>query len=188
MRIVAGRHRGRRLAAPEGGAIRPTADRTRESLFNILLHAPFAGGGDWALNGIRVLDAFAGSGALGLEALSRGAAHITFMDTATAALAAIHSNARALGEDTAITSLLADPSTPPPADQSCRLVLMDPPYGSGLAAPALVALAAAGWIAPDAVSVIELGKAEPFDPPAGFAVMDERTYGAAKLIFLTGKS
>ncbi len=187
MRIVAGKHRGRRLAAPEGSAIRPTADRTREALFNILLHAPFAGGGTWSLKGIRVLDAFAGSGALGLEALSRGAAHVTFMDTATAALAAIRGNARALGEDTAITSLLADPGAPPPADPACGLVLMDPPYGSELAGPALVALADAGWVAPDAVCVVELGKAEQFDPPAGFAVMDERSYGAAKLIFLTGK-
>ncbi len=185
MRIVAGRHRGRRLVAPEGVDVRPTSDRVREALFNILLHAPFAGGGDWTLADVRVLDAFAGSGALGLEALSRGAGQVTFMDMDTAALAAIRRNAAALGETGNAHILRADPTQPPPADAACRLVLMDPPYGSGLAAAALVSLAEQGWIGPGAVCAIELGREEAFDPPTGFMERDARSYGAARLVFLT---
>lgn len=184
MRIVAGRHRGRRLEAPAGGDIRPTGDRVREALFDILAHAAFAGGGGWTLAGVRVLDAFAGSGALGLEALSRGAAHATFMDTATAALAAVRRNADRLGEGERATLLRADPARPPAAPAPCALVLMDPPYRSGLAGPALQALKAQGWLAEDAIAVVELAAREDFAPPPGLVVADSRTYGAARLVFL----
>lgn len=188
MRIIAGRHRGRRIEAPvfgmDGGAVRPTADRVRESLFNIIAHAPFAGRGQWSLAGARILDAFAGSGALGLEAISRGAGHAVFMDTATAAVAVIRRNAETLGEGDKITVLRADPGNPPTTDAPCALVLMDPPYGSGLAAPALAALAARGWVADGAVCAVEVAADEDVTPPQGFGVADTRRYGAARVVFL----
>ncbi len=182
MRIVAGSHRGRRLSAPVGGAVRPTADRVRETLFNMLSHgraAPAAG-----LAGARVLDAFAGSGALGLEALSRGAAHASFMETRAEALEALRANVHSLALDAATTILAADLRNPPKAQETCQFVLMDPPYGGALAAPALTALAKAGWIAPGASCAVELSAREPFTPPPGFAPVDDRRVGAARLVFL----
>ena len=197
MRIVAGRHRGRRLEAPAGMALRPTADRTREALFNILTQgklpwrAPVGGigaGGQGAegqgaesqgaersgnpLAGARALDAFAGTGALGLEALSRGAAFVTFMENQAAALAACRNNIALLEETARAQALRCDVLRPPPAPAPCDLVLMDPPYNQGLAAPALAALEAAGWLAPGALGVIELMAAEPFALPEGFEALD----------------
>ncbi|MDH3473293.1 MAG: 16S rRNA (guanine(966)-N(2))-methyltransferase RsmD [Rhodospirillales bacterium] len=181
MRIVAGRHRGRRLLAPEGLAVRPTSDRTREALFNILA----SGRGVPALEGAQLLDAFAGTGALGLEALSRGAARVTFMESLPAALATLRRNIGLLGEEECGRVLQADVLRPPPAkDGPVRIVLMDPPYGQGLAAPAIAALAAAGWIGPETLIVVELMAGEAFAPPQGFAIRDERKYGKARLVFL----
>ena len=186
MRIVAGRFRGRPLAAPEGLAVRPTSDRAREALFNILVQGKIAERGP-ALTGARVLDAFAGTGALGLEALSRGAAHVVFMEEHVAAEAVLHDNLRRLDVQDESTVLRADVLRPPPAARHggpCGLVLMDPPYNQGLAAPALAALAAAGWIAPGATVAVELMKAETFEAPAGFELRDARDYGKAKVAFL----
>ncbi|MCH8002074.1 MAG: RsmD family RNA methyltransferase [Proteobacteria bacterium] len=209
MRIVAGRHRGRRLEAPAGMAVRPTADRTREALFNILTQgklpwrAPVGGqgvGGQGVaeqgvkgqgaerrgnpLAGARALDAFAGSGALGLETLSRGAAFVTFMENQAAALAACRNNIALLEETARSEALRCDVLRPPPAPAPCDLVLMDPPYNQGLASPALAALEAAGWLAPGALGVVELMAKEPFAPPEGFETLDERKYGKARLVFL----
>ena len=181
MRIVAGRHRGRTLLAPEGLAVRPTADRTREALFNILAQGRLGGP---ALEGARVLDAFAGTGALGLEARSRGAAFVTFMESQATALAALEKNVRALGERENSECLRADVLHPPAAKEAADLVLMDPPYGQGLAEPALSALRAAGWIGPETVAVVELMAKEPFAAPEGFTPLDERKYGQARLVFL----
>ena len=188
MRIVGGRLRGRQIAAPEGLAVRPTADRTRESLFNILTQGRLAGpapGG--VLEGAKVLDAFAGSGALGLEALSRGAGHATFLEEQAAALTALRRNVAALGVGAETTILRADvlrPPAPNPETGPARLVLMDPPYNQGLAEPALAALAAGGWIAAGALVAVELLKSEPFAPPAGFEPADERLYGKARVVIL----
>ncbi len=182
MRIVAGSHRGRRLRAPAGGAVRPTADRVRETLFNMLAHgraAPAAG-----LAGARVLDAFAGSGALGLEALSRGAAHATFMENRAEALEALRANIHSLALDAVTTIHTADLRDPPKPPEPCEFLLMDPPYGGALAAPALTALAEVGWMAPGALCVVELAAREPFTPPADFALLDDRRVGAARLVFL----
>ena len=181
MRIVAGRFRGRALAAPEGLAVRPTADRTREALFNILGQGR---GGPPPLEGARVLDAFAGTGALGLEARSRGAAFVTFMESQPAALAALERNIESLDERAHAKALGADVLRPPRAEEAADIVLMDPPYGQGLAEPALEALAAAGWIAAETIVVVELMAKEPFEPPPGFAVTDQRKYGKARLVFL----
>ncbi len=194
MRIVGGRLRGRRLEAPGGTALRPTADRTREALFNILCQGkldwrPEAGsGGDvpgsTPLAGARALDAFAGTGALGLEALSRGAGFVTFMENQAAALDACRRNLDALDEAARAELLRGDVLRPAKAKAPCELVLMDPPYNQDLAPPALAALRSAGWLAPGALAAVELMAQEPFTPPAGFETLDERKYGKARLVFL----
>lgn len=183
MRIVGGRHRGRRLAAPRDRRIRPTLDRARQALFDLLAHGPYGGPEGPMPIGRAVLDAFAGTGALGLEALSRGAARVRFLDTDADALALVRRNAGFAAPDE-VEVERRDATRPGPAPEAFDLVLLDPPYRSGLAGPALAALAAAGWLAPDAIAVIELATAEPFEPPAGFALADQRRYGAARLVIL----
>ena len=184
MRIVGGRHRGRKLAAPPGSDTRPTADRVRESLFNILVHGGAGLGGEDVVRDARVLNAFAGTGALGLEALSRGARHVTLIDNDGAALGACRANVAALGEQARASVLAGDVLVPVRAAEPCTLVLMDPPYRSGAAAPALVALEAAGWIAAGAVCVVEIAANEIFAAPPGFDLADERRYGAARIVIL----
>ncbi len=191
MRIVGGRLRGRRLEAPGGTTLRPTADRTREALFNILCQGKLdwrpgrrAGGEGNPLGGARVLDAFAGTGALGLEALSRGAGFVTFMENQAAALNACRHNIEALDGAAQTELLRGDVLRPPPARAPCELVLMDPPYNQDLAPPALAALRAAGWLEPGALATVELMATEPFTPPDGFETLDERKYGKARLVFL----
>jgi 16S rRNA (guanine966-N2)-methyltransferase len=183
MRIVAGRHRGRRLLAPPGEAVRPTSDRAREALFNILSHGRLAAGGI-PFAEAAMLDAFAGTGALGLEALSRGAAEAVFIEKDRAALAMLRKNVQALGESARSRILPGDATRPPRAMAGCTVAFLDPPYQSGLAAPALRALDAAGWFTRDALAVIELAAREELSPPAGFILVDERVYGAARLVFL----
>lgn len=179
MRLVAGRHKGRRLAAPGGRVARPTADRTREALFNILAHS-----GHVELDGSVVVDCFAGSGALGLEALSRGAAHATFLDSHPESLAAIRANVATLGEAERAAIVKADATRPPPARQPCTLAFLDAPYHSGLSERCLEALARQGWLAPGALCVVEVAAKETVTAPAGFMVVDDRTYGAARLVLL----
>jgi 16S rRNA (guanine966-N2)-methyltransferase len=183
MRIVGGRHRGRRLVAPPGDAVRPTSDRAREALFNILSHGEFAAAGQ-PFAGENVVDAFAGTGALGLEALSRGAARAAFIETDRAALSALRRNLAALDEEDAADVIAGDATRPPRAPYACALAFLDPPYRSELATPALTALATAGWLAPQALAIVEIAAKEPFSPPSGFAMIDARVYGAARLVFL----
>jgi 16S rRNA (guanine966-N2)-methyltransferase len=183
MRIVGGRHRGRRLLAPPGETVRPTSDRAREAMFNILSH------GDLAAEGIpfadaTVLDAFAGTGAVGLEALSRGAAEAVFIERAPEARAMLRKNIEALGESDRTRILPGDATRPPRASVACAVVFLDPPYRSGLAAPALMALSAVGWFAPGALAIVEIAAGEVFPTPPGFTLCDERVYGAARLVFL----
>lgn len=185
MRIVSGRHRGRPVHAPPGADIRPTADRVREALYNILEHRGWGEGGLSPVVGARVLDAFCGTGALGIEALSRGAAHATFMDDRPSALAACRDNLRRFGETADTAEVLqGDCLNPVRPHMACSLVLLDPPYGRNLAAAALDALAARGWIAAGALCVAETGSKEELVPPQGFEVLDDRRYGAARLRFL----
>jgi 16S rRNA (guanine966-N2)-methyltransferase len=184
LKIVGGKHRGRTIATPEGQTTRPTSNRAREALFNILMHANWSSDGTSPLIDARVLDAFAGSGALGIEALSRGAAHVTFLDSDPAAVKLIGENLRKVGETAAAKVIRADVTRPPPSREACDLVFLDPPYRSGLAAPALTALAEAGWLKPGAVATVELGHAEDLGPPARFETIDERRYGAAKIVIL----
>ncbi len=174
MRIIAGAWRGRALTAPPGEATRPTADRVRQALFDRLLHAAWAGRD--AVEDAAVLDAFAGTGALGLEALSRGAASAVFIENDPAALLALRRNVAAADGKGRV--LAADALRPPPGTP-CRLIFLDPPYGAGLIGQAVAALARAGWIAPDALLIAELGRAEP-DPAAD--LLADWTHGAARMV------
>ena len=183
MRIVGGKHRGRRIEAPPGLEVRPTSDRAREALFNILIHGHLAADGTSPLPGARVLDAFAGSGALGLEALSRGAGHALFIESDAKACAAIRANAKALGETANTTVMPGDATKPPPCPGApCGIVFLDPPYGRDLAAPALAALAARSWVADGAVCVVELAINDGITLPADFTLIDDRRYGKARLL------
>ena len=176
MRIIAGALRGRRLVAPAGAATRPTADRVRQALFDMLAHAPWA---ENALAEALVLDVFAGSGALGLEALSRGAASAVFIDNDRAALAALDTNIAACRMAARARVLAADATRPPPGTPR-TLIFIDPPYGQTLLAPTLAALDGAGWLAHDSVIAAELGRADPLPPIFGPPLV-ERRHGAARL-------
>jgi 16S rRNA (guanine966-N2)-methyltransferase len=172
VRIIAGRYKGRRLTAPPGAETRPTSDRARQALFDMLLHAPWAEG---AIAGAAVLDVFAGTGALGLEALSRGAASAAFIESGRPALAALRANIAACGAGDLCRVVAGDALTPP-RGAACGLVFLDPPYGQGLVPQALAALANAGWLAPRALIIAEVGGAEPAPP-----LLVERRFGAARL-------
>jgi len=184
VRITAGIHRSRKLAVPAGREVRPTSDRARQALFNILEHGGFRDGDGSPIRDAHVLDAFAGSGALGLEALSRGAAGAAFMESAAPALEAIRRNVEACREGPRAEILRADATRPPHASVGCGVIFLDPPYHKGLATPALAALAAAGWLAPDAICCVELAADEDFTPPEGFEALDERRYGVARIFLL----
>ena len=177
MRIVAGIWRGRTLLAPAGSATRPTADRVRQALFDMLLHAPW--GGPALIEDARVLDAFAGTGAFGLEALSRGAAHATFVEHDRAALAALRTNIAACSAGEHCT-LLAMDALSVPTGETADLAFLDPPYHSGLLARAIAHLRAVGRIAPGCVVIAETARDEP--PPASH-LLAERAHGAARLSF-----
>ncbi len=184
MRIVAGRLRGRRIVPPSGTAVRPTASRVREALFDILGHAAWAGAA--RLQGAQVLDAFAGSGALGFEALSRGAKAATFLEREADHCRLIEANAATLGVADEIQVLRRDATRPGRPTVRADLVFLDPPYGAGQAAPALAALAREGWLAPDALVAAELALEEDLVPPPGFEPIDARRYGRTRLVFLVG--
>lgn len=181
LRLVAGRHRGRKLAAPPGETTRPTSDRVRQALFDMLWHAPWAG--REAVEDQRVLDAFAGSGALGLEALSRGAGHVCFLEQDRVALAVLRQNIALLKEEAQCTVLAGDVLRPRLATAPCALVLLDPPYGRDLVPKALAALGAAGWIAPGALVAAELGREEALEVPC-FTEVASRDHGPARMVFL----
>jgi 16S rRNA (guanine966-N2)-methyltransferase len=180
MRIVAGSHRGRRLETPADDRIRPTSDRIRESLFNILGHRL-----DGGFAGKRVLDGFAGTGALGLEALSRGAASALFVDRDREALALCRRNAAALGFAKQADFRLTDLTHAGPAAGQFDLVFLDPPYGESLAGKALSAVHGAGWLSPAAIAAIEADRSQPEIVPPGFAVIDSRDYGRTRIILVT---
>jgi 16S rRNA (guanine966-N2)-methyltransferase len=181
MRIVAGEFRGRTLATPKGSSIRPTSDRLREALFNVLAH-----GYDDPVAGARVIDLFAGTGALGLEALSRGAQAAVFVDDGAEARGLIRANVDALGLG-GRTRLFRRDATKlgergPVAPFS--LAFLDPPYGRDLAGPSLVSLAKGGWLVAGALAVVEESSAALLQPPAGFIVEEVRHYGDTSLTFL----
>ncbi len=182
MRIVAGRNRGRAILAPEGLDIRPTADRARQAVFDLLTHSLEMP--DRLLAEATVLDAFAGTGAMGLEALSRGAQRCTFLDSDQRAIVCLRANAQALNELSRATFLRGDATAPPAPSTPVTLAFLDPPYGKALCMPALVALAEAGWFAPGAIVVVEHDSAEIIEELPGFQEIDDRRYGRAQFKFL----
>lgn len=177
MRIVAGAWRGRPLAAPPGEATRPTADRVRQALFDMLLHAPWGGGA--LLEGAAVLDAFAGTGAFGLEALSRGAGGASFIERDRAALAALRANIAACRAEPRCRVISGD-ALRPPQGAPVGLVFLDPPYAEGVLPQAVEALGAAGWIGADTVVIAESTAAAP-PPPLALTHLADRTHGAGRI-------
>jgi 16S rRNA (guanine966-N2)-methyltransferase len=188
VRIVAGDFRGKAIAAPAGEATRPTSDRARQAIFNILEHAAWSPG----VRDVRVIDLFAGSGALGFEALSRGAAFCLFVETDEAARGAIRENVDGLDGSGSLfgrtrvhrrdaTDLGVRPGGDGPA---FGLAFLDPPYAKGLGETALARLADGGWLAPGAVAVFERGVGEPPLDAPGYVALDVRDYGAARVHFL----
>jgi len=180
MRVVGGKFRGRPLAGPNTTQIRPTADRLRESIFNILAHAY-----DDPIAGARVLDLFAGTGALGLEALSRGATFVLFVDDGAEARALIRQNVETLGT-AGVTRIFRRDATKLGSvhpNDPFSLIFLDPPYGKGLAEQALVSAREGGWLTPDALIVVEEAKAV-FVTPEGFEEIERRDYDGTEIAFL----
>jgi len=181
MRVVGGRLKGRNLASPSSREIRPTADRLRESVFNILIHAY-----DDPIQDARVLDLFAGTGALGIEAVSRGAAFTLFVDNGAEARALLRNNVEALGLGGVTKVYRRDATNLGPVHpmEPFSLAFLDPPYGKGLGEKALTSARDGGWLAPDALIVVEEASDAGFAPPAGFDEIERRDYGDAQLVFL----
>jgi len=187
MRIVGGSFRGRRIEAPKGQNTRPTTDRVRESLFNILAHSD-----DVELEGARVLDLFAGSGALGFEAISRGASFCLFVDTDAAARGAIRNNVEALSlfGNTRIHRRSAESLGTKPAGVGppFTLVFMDPPYRKDLVEPTLATLASGAWLAPETLIIAEHEKEASFALPSGYELKEQRSFGDTEMSFITAPS
>ena len=181
MRVVGGRLKGRNIAAPSSRDIRPTADRLRESVFNILFHAY-----DDPIEGARVLDLFAGTGALGIEAVSRGAAFTLFVDNGAEARALLRNNVEALGLGGVTKVYRRDATNLGPAHpvEPFALVFLDPPYGKGLAEKALASLRSGGWLVPGALLVVEESKAANVAAPEGFEELERRAYDDTEFVFL----
>jgi len=181
MRVVGGRLKGRNLASPSSQAIRPTADRLRESVFNILIHAY-----DDPVQDARVLDLFAGTGALGIEAVSRGAAFTLFVDNGAEARALLRNNVESLGLGGVTKVYRRDATNPGPAHpmEPFALAFLDPPYGKGLAEQALASLRDGGWLTAGALLVVEEAKAAAFAVPHGFEELERRAYDDTEFVFL----
>ena len=178
LRLLGGALKGARLSSPEGTGLRPTSVRRRAAMLDIVrARVP-------SLHGLRAGDVFAGTGAVGFELLSAGATHVTFVESDPAAAALIRRNARALGLDAQIAVVSADATRlgapPTPLD----VLFLDPPYGQGLAEPALERLMAGGWLAADALVLVELGRADRFVPPPGLSIAREHPHGAGRLVRL----
>lgn len=177
MRIIAGRFRGRKLQAPEGSGTRPTADRVRETLFSML--ASRIG----SFEDLRVADLYAGTGALGLEALSRGAAHATFVEADSRAAAALRANATSLGVAD-LVRLIAGSATALPGNEAFDLIFADPPYRSGAGSQVAQSVAEADWLSPGGWMAVETQRGDGVEPPDGWALETERDVGRARITLL----
>ena len=187
MRIVAGKHRGLTLAAPKDSRVRPTSDRVREAIFNVLAHNDFGIG--FGLDGARVLDLFAGTGALGLEALSRGVRYVLFVDDHPESRGLIRTNVEA-AQATGASKIWRRDATalgpmPPNAGGPFDLVFLDPPYRRDLVAQALVSARDGAWLSPACVIVAEMAADEVLAVPEGLEVHDQRAYGETRVAILT---
>jgi 16S rRNA (guanine966-N2)-methyltransferase len=185
MRVVGGRLRSRPLAGPKSASLRPTADRLREALFNILTHAY----GD-PVNGARVLDLFAGTGALGIEAISRGASYALFVDEGVEARALLRENIESLGLGGVTRIFRRDATKLGPVHplEPFSLVFADPPYGKGLAEKALASARDGGWLTPQALVVVEEAANAGFVAPEGFEELERRKYDDTEFVFLRSLS
>lgn len=186
MRVTGGTFRGRQLAAPRDMAVRPTSDRIRQAIFNMLQHKDFGIG--FSLEDAAVADLFAGTGALGIEALSHGARWCLLVDDSADSRALQRQNVETLGL-TGATRIWRRDATAlgpigPAAGGPFSLVFLDPPYRKNLIPPALASLKAGDWLAPKALIVAETGAAEPLDAP-GFTLLDDRDHGETRVRFLT---
>ncbi|TCS60625.1 16S rRNA (guanine(966)-N(2))-methyltransferase RsmD [Varunaivibrio sulfuroxidans] len=185
MRIVGGVHKGRAIAPPKGSGTRPTADRAREAIFNVIAHGL---GLPAPIQEAAVVDVFAGTGALGLEALSRGARFATFIEHDRQAARIIAGNVATLGETARSLTLSMDArrifAPPRKAAAPCAIAFLDPPYGANLAPLAVQKLQTHGWLAPGALCVVEVAAQEEFPPPQGFTLLKDKTWGAARVLFL----
>jgi 16S rRNA (guanine966-N2)-methyltransferase len=180
MRIVGGAFRGRKLAGPKSFSIRPTSDRLRETMFDILEHAY-----PETIQGAAVIDLFAGAGTLGLEALSRGAARALFVDDGAEARALLRQNIETLGLG-GVTRVFRRDATRlglAPKGEQFQLAFLDPPYGRDLATPALAQLSRGGWLAPDALVIVEEAASSEVQLPEGFSAEDARRYGETQVLF-----
>jgi len=178
-RIIAGRFRGRALEVPEGKDIRPTTERMRERVFSMLQHSRYPD-----LLDARVLDLYAGTGGLGLEALSRGAAHVTFVEKAPLGLGVLTRNIRALKADDQTAIIRGSATALPMASAPCDFIFMDPPYREGLVRPTLDAILKGGWLADDGVIIIEQATDDPLDLPEPLALIDDRSQGQQRTLFV----
>jgi 16S rRNA (guanine966-N2)-methyltransferase len=186
LRVTSGTLKGRVLHAPSDARVRPTSDKVRQAIFNILAHNDFDTG--FTLEGARVADLFAGTGALGIEAVSRGAAFVLFVEDAAESRALIRENVEALGL-TGVTKIWRRDATDlgpmsAGAGGPFDLAFLDPPYRKGLIAPALAALREGGWLAPDALIVTESSEEEAVPETSGYALLDHRNYGDTRVAFL----
>lgn len=181
MRVVGGKLRSRPLAGPKTSAVRPTSDRLREALFNVLTHAYSD-----PVTGARVLDLFAGTGALGIEAISRGAAYVLFVDEGVEARALLRDNIETLGLGGVTRVFRRDATGLGPAHpiEAFSLVFLDPPYGKGLAEKALVSARGGGWFKPGALIVVEESADAAFETPEGFTELERRRYDDTEFAFL----
>jgi len=179
MRVIAGKYRGRNLESPPNRAIRPTSDRTREALFNLLMHGEFAG---QCITHQRVADICSGTGALGIEALSRGALHVTFLDQLPAALAITRRNLEKLGAVDQATLIEGDATRLPAAAAPYALVLADPPYDAPIIAAMFAALCARNWVEPGSIFACEIAAKTPTPVLKGAQLRSERSYGRAKIL------
>lgn len=179
MRIIAGTYRGKRLAAPDGQQARPTTGRMRERIFSMLQHGRYP-----PLLGAHVADLYAGTGALGLEAISRGASHATFVEKSSGSLVALKKNISSL-QVTDRTKVLSSRATDiPTVQQPFNHIFMDPPYGKDLIRPTLDSLLEKGWIGEDTVIIAEMQKKETLDIPDPLTVIDDRAQGIQRIVFL----
>lgn len=182
IQIIAGKHRGRKLETPQGRDIRPTGARVREAVFNILTHLPHSSGP--MLMDAEVADICCGSGAMGMEALSRGAAHCYFIDQSREALALVKATVERFREDAHCTLLRQEATRLPPAPKPCRLVFIDPPYHKNLLPPILAAALAKNWLALEGLIVTEMSHKEAFECPPELEIRLDRIYGHTRVVFL----
>ena len=184
MRITGGKYKGQKLFVPPGVAIRPTRERVREAIFNILTQGGKNFGNRNCVEKAKVLDGFSGTGAMGLEAISRGAAKLTAIDNNKVALMCCRKNIEDLEEKKNTDTILADCLNPGPTNQSHSLIFLDPPYGLNLLQPAIEAFTNNGWIGTNAIIVLEMSNTEKNPELNNFTILDQREYGKTKILFL----